>query len=492
MPVGGRLLHRGKKIDLEDLDHEILSKDDFLKLKKAIIFGSNNYLPQSRDHLRDAWMVLASVLITTRTFNLQQSADSLAKELSTVLFNQLQSPVQTAKSLDNKCSLLPGLVKISASLEDLVKLFENASFAYNHGQSANQGGRDYTLMMLVDMEDKMLKETKKPNYGVYQLQAKGKELTSAFYLNNENITINEEENVKKAINRLAAMLCEVKQIKETVTSKKEDYKKMFENEKAGKEFENSTAKHFQKGRIYTHITATTLSTDTEKGGLTVCIMQIYLLGGKIFDPMRAAKSAIDLQQDRIHLEDVGDYLALLIAAKQPFRLPCSIRRKILEFGNYEWPTYKEKFFLNPANSVLTCTKIPKTRQNPVVGKKEKNKKTPGIKTKNSAPMDKSVIEEDKKMKEARQAWNELKLEIQAKEKKRPHEEEDKEKERERERKKAKKEKKKHKKEGKDRKKDKKEKHAEENSKLRNELKKKESSKEEMSRLSPVAGPSTHC
>ena len=119
--------------------------------------------PISPLHLRDAWMVLASVLITTRTFNLQQSADSLAKEPSTVLLKQFQSPVQNAKSIVNKCSLLPGLVKISANLEDLVKLFENASFAYNHGQSTNQEGQDYTLMMLIDLEDRMLKEKNKPN-----------------------------------------------------------------------------------------------------------------------------------------------------------------------------------------------------------------------------------------------------------------------------------------------------------------------------------------
>ena len=91
MPVGGRLLHRGKKINLEELEHKILDKDDFPKLKQAIVFRSNNYLPQSRDHLRDAWMVLASVLITTRTFNLQQSVDSLAKELSTLLSNSFRA-----------------------------------------------------------------------------------------------------------------------------------------------------------------------------------------------------------------------------------------------------------------------------------------------------------------------------------------------------------------------------------------------------------------
>ena len=84
-------------------------------------------------------------------------------------------------------------------------------------------------------------------------------------------------------------------------------------------------------------------------------MQIYLLGGKIFDPIRASKSAIDLQEDTIHLEDIGDYLALLFAAKQPFCLPCSLTKGKLEFENYAWPTPKVKGFSDPANSVLACS-----------------------------------------------------------------------------------------------------------------------------------------
>ena len=180
-----------------------------------------------------------------------QSADALAKELSTVLFKRFQSSVQNAKGVVDRYSLLPGLVKISANLEDLVKLFENASFAYNHGRSADQEGKDYTLMMLIDLKDLMLKEKNKPNYGAYQLQSKGNELTSTFYLNNNNVTLDEEEQVKTAINRLASMFCEVKHIKEKITSKKEDYKSMFERTRTGAEFVNSTAKLFQKGLLYT-------------------------------------------------------------------------------------------------------------------------------------------------------------------------------------------------------------------------------------------------
>ena len=479
MPVEGRLLHRGKKINHEDLEHKILDKEDFLKLKQAIVFGSNNYLPQSRDPLRDAWMVLASVLITTRSFNLQQSADALAKELSTVLFKRFQSPVQNAKGAVDKCSLLPGLVKISANIEDLIKLFENASFAYNHGRSAAQKGEEYTLMMLIDLEDLKLTEKNKPHYGVYQLESKVNQLTSTFYLNNDNVTIDEEEQVKMAINRLASMLCEVKQIKEDITSKKEDYKSLFERTKTGAEFVNSKAKLFQKGTLYTRITSTILSTDTEKGGLIVSILQIYLLGGKIFDPLRASKSALDLQEDTIHLEDIGDYLALLFATKQPFRLPCSLKKGKLEFENYAWPTPKEKGFSDPANSILATTKIPKLIRNTAVGNKEKNKKTAGIRTKNSATTDNLVVEKDDKiMEKARNAWNDLKKQIQEKEKRKRNEE--REKEREKSHKKAKKEKKRTKdKEGKQRS-EKKEKHGGE----------REKSRSETLQRSPVAGPST--
>ena len=47
------------------------------------------------------------------------------------------------------------------------------------------------------------------------------------------------------------MLCEVKHIKEIVTSKKEDYKSMLERERTGAEFVNSMAKLFQNGLMYT-------------------------------------------------------------------------------------------------------------------------------------------------------------------------------------------------------------------------------------------------